>query len=126
MAPDGVLLVTTRSRGFPFHGYPHDFWRYEIDDLQTVFGDLEIERVEADPLSPGVFFRARRPVDFDEVDLKQVRLYSIVRRARASRASALDVMGSATLARLKPLVVQLLPDTVKDNLRDRLSRRPSP
>ncbi|HZD54754.1 MAG TPA: methyltransferase domain-containing protein [Candidatus Aquicultoraceae bacterium] len=74
----GILLVTTRSRGFHYHAYPHDFWRYEADDIREIFADFTIERIETDPRDPGVFVKAVRPLRFVEKDLSGYPLYSVV------------------------------------------------
>ena len=79
LAPDGLLIVTTRSFGFPHHDYPSDFWRYELSDMRVIFGDCTIERLEPDgTVDPGVFVAARKPKDFDEFDLTGYALYSMV------------------------------------------------
>jgi SAM-dependent methyltransferase len=81
--PGGTILITTRSRGFPYHAHPHDYWRYEPSDMEEIFADCRIEKVERDRLAPGVFLVARKPVDFVEKDVSRVELYSIVAGARA-------------------------------------------
>ena len=63
LKPGGLLLVTTRSKGYPFHAYPHDYWRYELDDMRHIFSDFEIELLQADPVAPGVFL-GRSPWTF--------------------------------------------------------------
>ena len=79
LAPHGLLIVTTRSFGFPHHDYPSDFWRYELSDMRVIFGDCTIERLEPDGTAdPGVFVAARKPKDFDEFDLAGYALYSMV------------------------------------------------
>src|SRR6266480_4576929 len=81
----GVVLLTTRSIGFPYHAYPHDFWRYDPDDLRTIFSDMEVVTLERDSeITPGVFAKIRKPADFRENDLSSHELYSIVagRRVR--------------------------------------------
>lgn len=64
LAKDGILVLTTRSAGFPFHGYPHDYWRYPVEGMGIILraAGLLVERLEADiPSDPGVFARARKP-----------------------------------------------------------------
>ncbi len=87
--PNGLLLVTTRSKGFFYHGYPHDYWRYEIEDMQKLFSDCVIEKLEKDPRSPGVMIKARKPVNFVEVDLNDWKLYSILHRKRVRSTNLL-------------------------------------
>lgn len=91
LAPDGVMLITTRSEGFRFHGYPFDFWRYEPSDMEAIFSDCIIEALEKDPLAPGVFIRARKPRTFVENDLRSHRLYSILRRKRTITVRDRDI-----------------------------------
>ena len=78
--PGGLILLTTRSRGFKYHGFPYDFWRFEIADMQAIFSDLEILALEPDPDVPGVMLKARKPEGegFAEKDLSGIALYSVV------------------------------------------------
>ena len=65
MAEGGVLVLTTRSAGFPVHGYPDDHWRFPVESMREILGaaGLTVERLEPDPdpASPGVFAKARKP-----------------------------------------------------------------
>jgi len=79
----GVVLLTTRSIGFPYHGYPYDFWRYDPDDVRVIFSDMEIVMLEQDSeITPGVFAKIRKAADFRENDLSNHQLYSIVEGKR--------------------------------------------
>lgn len=92
LRPGGVAVLTTRSIGFPLHGYPFDFWRYELADMEQIFGDFESVEVSSDPdpERPGVFVRAIKPTHMGAhaVDLSKIRLYNIIWRRRTERASA--------------------------------------
>ena len=65
VAAGGILVITTRSAGFPLHGYPDDHWRYSVEAMGAILkgAGLDTERLEPDPdpASPGVFAKARKP-----------------------------------------------------------------
>ena len=84
MRPNGVLVITTRSIGFPYHDYPFDYWRFELDDMRAIFSDMTIEALEPDTDDPGVLVKARKPLaNFVENDLSDHALYSMVISSRS-------------------------------------------
>jgi SAM-dependent methyltransferase len=80
--PHGRIVLTTRSPGFPFHGYPHDFWRFTRDDFRTIFSDCDIEALEDDGTAPGVFLSAVKPGRFVPSDLSGIPIHSVVTNSR--------------------------------------------
>ena len=87
----GIILITTRSKGFPYHPFPYDFWRYELEDFKEIFSDLEILSLEKDNIkSPGVFIKARKPQNFKERDLSDYKLYSIITNKRMKEITEKD------------------------------------
>ena len=75
---EGIIIITTRSKGFGYHDHPYDFWRYEISDIKFIFSDFTIETIEKDPGAPGVFMRAKKQKRFIENKLTDYRLYSVL------------------------------------------------
>ncbi len=75
---NGIILITTRSYGFPYHAYPYDFWRYELEDMKNIFSDCELMVLENDFQAPGVFIKVTKPTNFGEKDLARCTLYSVV------------------------------------------------
>ena len=75
---NGILLLTTRSIGFPQHNYPFDFWRFETDDMKFIFSDMDILALEKENSEPGVFIKARKPTSFKGLNLDSYELYSIL------------------------------------------------
>jgi len=82
--PNGAILITTRSRGYPFHDHPADFWRFETEDMESIFSDFEIVRLEKDEIRPGVFMKAIKPEKFVLKDISDYGVYSIVSNSRTN------------------------------------------
>jgi hypothetical protein len=61
LAPRGLLVLTTRSPGFPYH-YPPDHWRFPVDLLGAAIEALGLDIIELtpDPQYPGVFCKATK------------------------------------------------------------------
>jgi len=72
--PKGLLLITTRSPGFPYHPYPIDVWRYTLEDFRNIFSDMEILAVCSDWQVPGVFIKARKPDPYTPRNLSKMEL----------------------------------------------------
>lgn len=92
----GYIYVTTRSRGFPPHSYPYDFWRYELKDMKDIFKDFEIISLRKDHEAPGVFLKARKPENYTPTDLSHVALYSMI---LGKRTEKIPDIGDMPLAR---------------------------
>jgi hypothetical protein len=65
LLPGGLLVLTTRSEGFPLHGYPDDHWRFSTEAMGEIMAAAGMDvldlRGDPDPHSPGVFVKARKP-----------------------------------------------------------------
>jgi SAM-dependent methyltransferase len=63
VAPGGLLVITTRSPGFPYHPFPEDHWRYPVAAFERILANARLDQlnVRPDPEAPGVFVKARKP-----------------------------------------------------------------
>ena len=87
----GIIYITTRSHGFQYHGYPYDFWRYDLEDMNKIFSDFTILMLEKDPECPGVFLKAIKPTNYKPNDLKSIALYSIAVGKRTLEVKGLSL-----------------------------------
>ena len=118
----GLLVVTTRSYGVDFHRQPYDFWRYEKDDFELIFSDMEVEDLQLDPSDPGLFVKARKPAHFVERDLSAHCLYSILRRKKKREATDLDIVLFEIRYRFIRLLMDLLPKRYRRAVHEGLLR----
>jgi len=107
------IYITTCSKGFPYHGYPYDFWRYEVEDMKEIFKDFEIIKLEKDPEAPGVFLKARKSKDYTRsIDLSEICLYSIILGKRTK-----EIVAKFPFQRKCKIFIQNLIDLIKNKLR---------
>jgi len=96
----GIILVTTRSFGCPYHGFPFDFWRYELNDFRHIFSDCGIEKIEKDP-GYGVMIKVRKQKEFSMIDLSNYKLYSILHNRRVSNIEKKETKKLSLIANYK-------------------------
>jgi len=111
--PGGILLFTTRSRGFGFHGYPFDFWRYELSDVTALFADFETLALDPDLSEPGVFFKGRKPKGWQNRPVDDYELYSIILGRRAVDVGSSDVLSFRSVYLLRVVAARVLPRAVR-------------
>jgi len=80
----GLLVITTRSPGFPLHSYPYDFWRYTVDDFKKIFHGMRILRLMEDPQAPGVLFAG---VKIREFEIPDIQIRSVIQSSETPRRS---------------------------------------
>ena len=73
----GVIMITTRSLGFPKHDHPFDYCRYSVKDMAIIFSDFQIDVIERDP-EFGVFVKAMKISSSNIYDLSNYELYRVV------------------------------------------------
>jgi hypothetical protein len=77
---DGLLVITTRSPGYPRHDFPGDYWRFTVEDFAALFGGggFICISIMADPQEPGVFFAGVKvtddPISFDDISVQPQRV----------------------------------------------------
>ena len=76
--PNGLLFVTTRSPGFPYHPYPIDVWRYTANHVRQIFSDMKTLVLANDPMVPGIFIKAQKVTPFIERDLSSIEVTPMV------------------------------------------------
>lgn len=86
--PGGIILITAPSKGFPYHAYPYDFWRYELEDAKNIFSDFEILVIEDDFQAPGILLKVKKPGKFTEKDLSGYKMYSIIENERTNKVTS--------------------------------------
>ena len=73
----GHLIITTRSKGFGYHKYPEDHFRFEVEDMNKIFADFDIVRIIKDKDEAGVLVHVKKSEQYTEIDLVDIELYNI-------------------------------------------------
>jgi len=123
LRPKGALFITTRSKGYGYHGYPFDFWRYETKDMEEIFSDFVVESVGRDRLVPGVFLKVRKPYLYSPDDLSRMVLYSIVTGQRIVDVTNVDIQFFKIAHTLRELLSKYLPPFLKRALKNLLPKK---
>lgn len=79
---NGIIILTARTNNHPLADPVNECWRYEIEDIQTLFSDCRIEMMAEDAKHTEVFFKIVKPQNFVEIDYGKIQLYSPILQKR--------------------------------------------
>lgn len=116
----GYAYITTRSFGFPFHSYPFDYWRYEIEDMKKIFSDFDIVALKRDHMGPGVFLKAIKPLNYKPCNLEEIDLYSMI---LGKKTRSIPEVNEMPVSRKFKLLVRKALDSVTSKMRNVLATR---
>lgn len=60
LRPGGILILTCRAPGCPFHPEPADYWRFTATDLIRAFADFRLGCIIHDTVVPGILTRLHK------------------------------------------------------------------
>ncbi len=67
LKPGGYFFVSVPTYGFPYHGYPKDYYRFSLDSFSEVilggYTVLDISQVKDTVGNPGLIALARKPFE---------------------------------------------------------------
>lgn len=69
----GKMCVTTPSKAKGYHGYPHDYWRFTVEDYARVFEDQRVTHIH-DVGSRGVGVIVQKLTETLHTDIKPYRV----------------------------------------------------
>lgn len=76
--PGGLILLTMPSR-WPFHAYPHDYWRYSRQDIEYIFADcVLLSLVEEEGDMALIYAKMQTPPQLQPQNLSGYALYSVI------------------------------------------------
>jgi len=59
----GFILITVPTIGFPYHGYPNDYWRFTLDNFRDIFSDFDWIAWQQHN-DPGICILIRKPIGY--------------------------------------------------------------
>ena len=119
--------ITTVEKGFPLHAYPHDFWRFDLNDVRGMFSDFDIITLKRD-IEHGILLKAKKPDSWIPAKLDNIDPYSVLLGRRTEKIVTIDDTPLARRLAIKFLSSKarlLMPQALIHLLEGVLTGRPS-
>jgi hypothetical protein len=90
--------------------------------MRDLFGDLAIEALEEDPKEPGVFMKARKPLDYEK-RTPELALYSMIAGRRVHSVNPLRRRAFVAVKGARRAYQQAVPEPARQRVNRVLGRR---